>query len=314
MTRFRVSSRQRGFTLIELLVVIAIIAILIGLLLPAVQKVREAAARMTCANNLKQIGLAMHMYQDSNTNLPTGWVTTRTAQPNPGWGWGTLILPYIEQQALYRTLNPDVTGATGMPAAATLYNGVPLLQGTIKTYICPTDVGLPINGSMNTGTNQGYGKSNYVINREVTGPDVNSLPVPKAVQQITDGSSNTILVGERENKWTTGAIWAGRVNSTASFEGRPGLRMNGRMGDGIHAPPLPQDPFSGANNCARLSWGSLHTGGANFLFADGSVHFLRENIETAPNDDWCAFPASDQNFLYQNLTHPSDGNPLRGDF
>jgi prepilin-type processing-associated H-X9-DG protein len=225
-----------------------------------------------------------------------------------------LILPYIEQQALFQTLNPDVSGNTGMPSAATPYNGVPLLQKTVSTYLCPSDVGPPINGSMNTGTNNGYGKSNYVVNREVTGPDVNNHPAPLAVQRITDGSSNTILAGERENRWTTGAIWPGRVNSTASFEGRPGLRMNGRMGNGITPPSLPQDPFTGTNICARLTWSSLHTGGANFLFADGSVHFLRENIESAPNDDWCAFPASDQDFLYQNLTHPSDGHTLRGDY
>src|SRR5476649_176047 len=105
------TTRRAGFTLIELLVVIAVIAILIALLVPAVQKVRAAAARTQCTNNLKQIGLAAHSYHGANKILPSGWLTNLTAgvtvAPSPGWSWSLVILPYLDQGPLFTSIGAD---------------------------------------------------------------------------------------------------------------------------------------------------------------------------------------------------------------
>src|SRR5215469_13761335 len=122
-------SQRIAFTLIELLVVIAIIAVLIGLLLPAVQKVREAAARTQCINNLKQMGVACHHYHDALKTLPSGYIAT-AAYPDttPGWGWAALLLPYIEQDTLYRQI--DLNQPVQNSAAP---------RAIVKLYLCPSD-------------------------------------------------------------------------------------------------------------------------------------------------------------------------------
>src|SRR5690242_2517716 len=134
--RFIARASRTGFTLIELLVVIAIIGVLIGLLLPAVQKVREAAARTQCVNNLKQIGLACHSYHDANNSFPPGYIDGNPAGPStpdndvgPGWGWAAFLLPYVEQQNLYKQINFSQGVATGSNAA--------LAQLPLKVYQCP---------------------------------------------------------------------------------------------------------------------------------------------------------------------------------
>jgi prepilin-type N-terminal cleavage/methylation domain-containing protein len=142
------ATKRGGFTLIELLVVIAIIGVLIGLLVPAVQKVRESAARLQCSNNLKQLGLALHQYHDSNKRFPPAYQQTSGRQAGaaygvnypddnwnglPGWAWGTLILPYVEQTALYRSF--DLTAPCWAPQNA------PFVKAKVPVFLCPSATG-----------------------------------------------------------------------------------------------------------------------------------------------------------------------------
>jgi len=299
-----------GFTLIELLVVIAIIAILIGLLLPAVQKVREAAARMKCQNNFKQIGIAFHTYSDTYNKFPAGHVTSQPSGGTaltPGWSWSALILPYIEQTALYTQLAVDTTGLTGPPAANTL------LQTPLSVYRCPSDSAAPIHPGL-----QNYGTSNYVVNREVAGPgrtDGTNVPNALSLTALTsmDGSSNTILVGERDGVRNCAAVWGVRASTTASYEGRPG----GAGGVSLNPLNTVSPPFStgGVGTAQRLAFNSLHTGGGNFLFGDGAVRFVTNSIDADPASDWTAFPsaraaAGTTGYTLQKLINPADALPV----
>ena len=218
MSRKPQSNCHRGFTLIELLVVIAIIAILMGLLLPAVQKVRASAARIQCVNNLKQMGLACHNYHDTLGGLPAGYLANvgyvdGATDTSPGWGWGTAILPFLEQDNLYRSINLNGSIAAPENAAA--------ISTTVKTYVCPADlIPQPFFTVLDA-----YGNplviaapSSYAA---CVGGDETDVEGPTGLgafyrnsrtrlTDITDGTSNTIMIGERA--WSNAqGIWAGAV-------------------------------------------------------------------------------------------------------
>lgn len=315
---------KRGFTLIELLVVIAIIAVLIGLLLPAVQKVREAAARSSCQNNLKQIGLAMHSFHDTNGQLPMMY----RAGTGERFGWGTMLLPFIEQAALYQQLGSPPPFSTG--ADGTMTNTA-LTRTKINTYLCPSDE------QTGTGTNPAYGnygKSNYVVagtgSQSAGGPGISAYDGTQVrITDIRDGTSNQIMAGERDTILNRGAIWPGR--STASWASVAGSAVwtinqpylgagttniqNGADNDG--------NLVASGDSCSRTSFTSQHPGGANFVLADASVRFLRDNLPSNPAaanpTNKCTPPSPNTNnaasiAVYQLLFFRKDGIPINADF
>jgi prepilin-type N-terminal cleavage/methylation domain-containing protein/prepilin-type processing-associated H-X9-DG protein len=284
------SKRSSGFTLIELLVVIAIIAILIALLVPAVQKVREAAARTQCENNLKQMGIAMHMYHDNYKAFPPAFSKGGIPFVGNNWGWMVCVLPYLEQSALWTALNPMVNN---LAFNATTSSSQPI-------FMCPSDPSGPTNTNIGS-----YGKSNYAVSEQVS--DGGSA---YRIGMITDGTSNTLMVGERDMTEQWGAAWAGRdpatATGTSAVVGRPNWPINTRYIGPYDSPPT----------CKVFSWTSLHLGGANFLFCDGSVHFLSESIDSDPAAPGCNNPGNiaPTNWTYQKLYYRADGFTLSENF
>ena len=264
---------RRGFTLIELLVCIAVIAILVSLLVPAVQQAREAARRTMCKSHLKQIGIALHNYHEAQSILPPGWVEDGR-EPNRGkYGWGTFLLPYIEQQALYQQMG--VNNGRTVSAPTTLAH----IQTPIALYRCPTDTSPTIwTGSYRSDVLGGraatsnyvgnYGNGDGVVPRQNCnrGGADGILFRNSGVRfsHITDGLSNVFAVGEVSEKQVP-ALWVG----PSATETCPSNGVAAAIRSTAGAP----------NTRSNSVFGSMHPGGTQFLFCDGSVHFISENIQ-----------------------------------
>ncbi|PQO43490.1 DUF1559 domain-containing protein [Blastopirellula marina] len=297
---------RNGFTLVELLVVIAIIGVLIALLLPAVQQAREAARRMSCSNNLKQVGIAMHNYHDTFGSLPSGWIETSVDQIH---AWSALILPFMEQGNVYDNLRADFGR---QDSAADLDKGGAILQA----YRCPSSILPPTNSS-------GYGTSNYNGNYGasfVANGDKGGLLRQDSAfkfRDITDGTSNTVLAGEVEgdsDPTNNGfPIWA-QVPTDTNNGVLPGGGESrwSVVSFGSINKPINFALTSGGcdvNHQCEESYASRHPGGAQFLFADASVHFLPETIDLGTIGPFSSTPPDG---AWIQLMMRNDGAVIKG--
>lgn len=338
--------RCRGFTLVELLVVIAIIGVMVGLLLPAVQAAREAARRMSCSNNLKQIGLAIHNYADVNRRFPAGYAAdipgVQDSRERSLWSWGAFLLPYIEQGSLYDQLSPS---KIKLHQHLQTPVGLNLLQTPIATYRCPSSTGPTLNNfddsqyvPDSTGNNfynrhvtsNGSDRiaialSNYVMianTSDSTTPLVNVGLEPKGVawqnskvefRDITDGTSNTLMVGERS--WRVHNLTIGAANALgfSAETCAPGTSWSVKSGQ-LAAIAIGYDGINWtANNRQHQTRGffSNHPGGAQFAMCDGSVRFISENI------DYAKLTISSPlvwNTLFAKLIGRNEGGVVGGEF
>jgi prepilin-type N-terminal cleavage/methylation domain-containing protein/prepilin-type processing-associated H-X9-DG protein len=289
----RTLAKRVGFTLIELLVVIAIIAILIALLLPAVQQAREAARRIQCKNNLKQMGLALHNYADSNNCFPAGSFSN-----GPRLSWHVSILPFIDQAPLYNQVDFNQLNYSHQ-SYTDLFTPIRL-----PAWSCPSGTYVLSNNADPTMQTAHYygllgpkaaagGPVAYTCTAVTAANQATECAVPATAahggysrhgilgrntrngfRDITDGTSNTFLVGEISNTRTSAnADMIGYRRWWRGFDGT----ASGSAKNVVFA--INSVGYNGSNNFNDISMGSNHTGGANFLMADGSTRFVSENVD-----------------------------------
>ena len=289
--------KRRGFALIEVLVLVGVIVVILAVLLPAIQRSRQDARRVQCKNNLKQFGLALHNYHDVHKLFPPGWVSREGAPGSgPRIGWQTFILPYFDQAPLYNRIdfNKPPHEADGKPNKA--------FQTVLAAYRCPVDPAPDLNPLRGE-----YATSNYSGNYGDFPPRLSPLGLgdawPGAVdapmksrgifarnssvgmRDITDGSSNTFMVGERS--FASGAaIWVGVTDNAHEDDTLTDVSHRSRP------------------NAGWSSYSSRHAGGVHMLMCDGAVRFVSDTIESKPAPEQGTF---------QKLGCKNDGQPI-GEF
>ena len=318
---------KQGFTLVELLVVIAIIGILIGMLLPAVQQVRQAARRIACANQMRQMALAALNYESAHMALPPGTEHTVQPDPNPtesdpnslGWGWRSKILPFIEQNAIFDMIDFElpINNAVNAPAVS---QGVPTFwcpsNPDIKEELFPvasSSIQMPMASYLGNG-----GSIEWAFVPSVDFADgilTRTFDLSYAgvrLGEITDGTSNTFFCGETISYAALldrVFIWDPATYGNINNSGNAARTLSQvRTGHGEFNP----DWMNSDDETLRNSYASNHTGGANFVFVDGSTHFINDNIEhnRLTEGQWAA---GQQRGTYQRLFSRNDGGVL-GDF